>query len=226
MQETVPAPNDGPPRKPARAQIRRMIKASVIGALTAITAFVIVLSGGTWLFFSSHGSQVTPLTTCANHLRQLGGILTSESMEHGHPETGGVPLLIEYCRRGFIQRGREKILTCPSDPDVGVPLPELFDAVDVTDAKALGRLCSYAVRDFERYPLDEKSETAQWIMCDRQGTDGRTDHHHDGINVLFDDGAVQFRDREALGLGPDESIVVGPDSPHPELRKMVIVPVE
>jgi hypothetical protein len=203
-----------------------MIRTSVIGALTAITAFVIVFFGGTWLFFSSHGSQITPQTTCANHLRQLGGILTVESMEHGYPETGGVPLLIEYCRRGFIQRGREEILTCPGDPDVGVPPPGVVDTVDVTDAKALGHLSSYAVRDFARYPLDEESETAQWIMCDRQGADGRTDHHHDGINVLFDDGAVQFRDREALGLSPDEPIIVGPDSPHAELRKMAIVPVE
>jgi len=179
------------------------------------------------LYHRSHRKQ----TQCANHLRQLGGVFTCEAMEDPEfPREGGVPLLIAFRRKEFIQRGSEEIFTCPEDPDVHIPETKAdsaaYDTVDLSDAEALGRLCSYAVRDFERYPLDPKSKEAQWIMCDRQGLDGRTPHHKGGIFVLFADGAVQFKDREFLGLGPDDPSIVGPDSPHAELRKMIIVPAD
>ncbi len=178
------------------------------------------------MFHALRGNQYS--ATCSNHLRQLGGVFTSETMDHNaYPESGGVPLLIAYRRRLFIQHGREETLTCPGDPNVNVPESAsdsaAYDTVDVNDTAALGRMFSYAVRDFARFPLDPEATRAEWIMCDRQGLDGRTPHHRDGINVLFADGAVQFRDREALGLAPDEPIIVGPDSPHPELRKMLFL---
>ena len=40
------------------------------------------------------------------------------------------------------------------------------------------------------------------------------------------DGSVTFMDRDALGLGPDDPIVVGPESTHPELKKMIFAPAE
>ena len=63
----------------------------------------------------------------------------------------------------------------------------------------------------------------QIIACDRQGSTGDTSHHRGGINVLFDNGTTRFLDREELGLGPDDPIVVGPDAKHEMLRQVVTV---
>ena len=51
-------------------------------------------------------------------------------------------------------------------------------------------------------------------------------NHEDGANVLFDDGAVLFLDRERLGLGPDDPITVGKDSKSELLRPLTFGPTE
>jgi prepilin-type processing-associated H-X9-DG protein len=194
--------------------------------------FLLVLVCGV-LMTPGLNSTVHPQTRCANNLRQFGGLFTSESMEHGVAAEGGVALFLSYRRKGFIQREREWIFVCPHDPDAREPTTTAdsrsYDTVDLTDAEALGALCSYAVRDFARFPIaddgtDPETGEVAWIACDRQGKDGRTPHHDDGLNVLFADGAVQFKDRAFLGIAPEDPIIVGPGSPHPELRKMAFVP--
>ena len=205
---------------------------SPIALLVAAGLGLILLLVGAVVLVPSDSMNM-PQVTCANHLRQFGGLFVSESGESGIPDGGGVPLLISYRRMGLIQRGREEIFACPDDPDVRVPTTgadsAIYDTVDVAHPEALAPLCSYAVRDLARYPIDadgtdpETGEVA-WVACDRQGKDGRTPHHDGGLNVLFADGAVQFKDREFLGIAADDPIIVGPDSPHPELRKMVFVP--
>jgi len=219
--------DEQPPRRPRGPSWGTM--GFVVGC---IALFVVCLFGGTVLVMPA--DRFPKHTGCANHLRQIGGLLCVEALEHGaYPDHGGAPLLFEWRRAHFIQRGREAVFIYPDDPDarepVGAAASLLYETVDVTDAAALAPLCSYAVRDFARFPVDpdgkdpETGEVA-WVACDRQGADGRTPHHEGGLNVLFADGAVQLWDRERLGIADDEPIVVGPDSPHPELRKMVFVP--
>ena len=81
------------------------------------------------------------------------------------------------------------------------------------------------MRDFANHPVAVDDDGA-WLMCDRQGADGASPHHEGGLNVLLSDGSVTFMDRAALGLGPDDPIVVGPASTHPELKKMLFVASE
>ena len=119
--------------------------------------------------------------------------------------------------------------TCPGDAAAYVEAPDVYDVIDLTDAAAIEPLCSYAFRDLARYPIDADGTdpatgAPAWIACDRQGLDGRTPHHDGGLNVLLADGAVLFKTHADLGLAPDAPIVVGPDSPHPDLRKMVFLP--
>jgi hypothetical protein len=99
------------------------------------------------------------------------------------------------------------ILLCPGDPSSGT----------VTGAGGAPVL-SYAIRDFALYPVDPIAIEPQIIACDRLGADGRTLHHKDGLIVLFETGAARWMDRAALGLGPDDPIVVGPTSTHPMLK--------
>ena len=81
--------------------------------------------------------------------------------------------------------------------------------------------CSYAVRDFKRFPLDPNSKELEIIACDRMGPEGRTSHHRDGLCVLFSNGSMKFMDRAALGIDPWGEFTVGPDSTHSELKKVV-----
>lgn len=222
--------NQPPPRKP-----RKTMGWRGLGIVVATCVTLLVLLAAIKSLLPSPNRGGWPQTRCGNHLRQFGGIFTSESMEQGHPDGGGVPLLISYRRKGFIQTGREEVFTCPQDPDVHVPTTDadsrVYDSADITDPEALATLCSYAFRDLARFPIeadgtDPETGEIAWLACDRQGKDGRTPHHKDGLMVLFADGAVQWRGREALDIAPDDPIIVGPDSPHPELRKMAFVPVQ
>lgn len=166
-------------------------------------------------------------TTCANHLRQLGGIYTSESMEKpGLPPHVGASLWLYYRQKHFIQKTREEVLTCPGDNTVRVPANEqdsaIYDDLNLNDPPV--EVCSYMGRDFVNFPLSNEAEAAQIIGCDRNGTDHQTVHHRDGLNILYDDGAVQFKDREFLGLTQDDPIVVGPNSDVEILRQVVYGP--
>jgi prepilin-type N-terminal cleavage/methylation domain-containing protein len=166
-------------------------------------------------------------TTCANRLRQLGGVYTSESMEKpGLPPQVGASLWLYYRQKHFIQKTREEVLTCPGDNTVRVPANEAdaarYDEINLADPPL--DVCSYMGRDFLNYPLSNEAEAAQIIGCDRNGTDNKTPHHRDGLNILYDDGAVQFKDREFLGLTGEDPIVVGPDSDVEILRQVVYGP--
>ncbi len=166
-------------------------------------------------------------TTCANHLRQLGGIYTSESMENpGLPPHVGASLFLYYRQKHFIQKNREEVLICPGDNSVKMPAnaadSERYDEIDVDNPPL--DVCSYMARDFISYPLSNEAPAAQIIASDRNGTDNKTPHHRDGLNILYDDGAVQFKDREYLGLEPEDPIVVGPEATNELLRQVVYGP--
>lgn len=124
---------------------------------------------------------------------------------------------------GALSLGDERLLFCPEDPERSVP-KSAEDRVPfrAAGANALRRavgLGSYAVRDFEKFPVAPGDATA-WILCDREGDDGRTPHHENGITVALSSGAVLFMTRKDLKIDKGDDIVVGPTSPHPELKKM------
>jgi len=153
-------------------------------------------------------------TQCANQLRQLGGLYITEAMQNPKaPPAGGAAYFVGLARKSGAQPA---LLLCPGDEHAAVAHPFPASPPESMDATDLRQICSYAVRDFTRYPLEDTAD--EFIAADAGG------HHAKGINVLRSNGAVHFLDREALGLGPDDDIIVGPDSPHPELQKLCIVP--
>jgi len=123
-------------------------------------------------------------TTCAEHLRQLGQIIISESlMRNGFPHrpdaTGAETLAILY-ERGIA--AEEELFTCPGSGDT------------CTDLESIQRSCSFAFRvDLTALPTSGKAIP---IACD----DG-VDHHKDGIHVLYSDGRVVFEKRADLPEG-------------------------
>ncbi len=166
-------------------------------------------------------------TTCAQRLRQLGGIYTGESMaKPGLPPKVGASLWLYYRQKFLIQKGREEVLICPGDQTARVPgnaaESEMYDELNLDEPPK--NACSYMGRDFINFPMSNEAKSAQIIGCDRNSADNKTPHHRDGLNILYDDGAVQFKDREFLGLMPDDPIVVGPESDVPILREVVYGP--
>jgi hypothetical protein len=119
--------------------------------------------------------------------------------------------------------GDERLLFCPDDPDRLMPKnAEERRPFRVAGADALRHavgLGSYAVRDFEKFPV-APGDAAAWILCDRQGDDGRTPHHKDLLMVALSSGTVRLMTRKELKFDPGDDIVVGPTSPHAELKKM------
>ena len=110
-----------------------------------------------------------------------------------------------------VLRGAESTLFCPEDDDADPPGDAAWDSVDLEHPPR--ELCSYAGRDFAAFPLDENATEPQPI--------GACVHHRDGVLVAFDNGWVQMMYREQIGLGPDDPMVVGPESKSPLLRMLV-----
>ena len=166
-------------------------------------------------------------TTCAGRLSQFGALYQGEQMERGggRPTHNGVGYFLNF-RTGkgrLIAKGQEEVFTCPGDPVIIVPnTPELqakYDEVDLRDPD--DSLCSFMVRDFRAYPLDRESPDLEILAADRQGTDHMTAHHKGGINILYEDGSVKFKDRDELGISEAENIVVGENASNEMLRKLI-----
>ena len=167
------------------------------------------------------GPERDPHLSCMNNLSQLGQIFLMDVQDKRlDPTLHGSAQILSW---GGVRHGDERVYFCPEDDRAVPETPEERRAFHPADAAALRRavgLGSYAVRDFERFPLDPKSTEKQIILCDRLGDDGRAVRHEDVIIAVFADGDAQKLTRDDLGIGPDDPIVVGPESPSPVLRVM------
>ena len=147
-------------------------------------------------------------TTCADHLIRLNGLyLNDRAVQGAAPTEGGAAYFVRLARESGSDPA---LLVCPRDP-VATAAPAFGATPPASDdAAALRAICSYAVRDFARHPLDEAA-TDELIAADAQayhesGVDADGEHAL-GINVLRSDGSVRFMGRAALGLAPDDDRV-------------------
>lgn len=165
--------------------------------------------------------------TCAQNLADLGKIYVTWRMENPNkPPHSGVALFLHFRKKREIPEGAESKLICPGDQMVLAPdTPELqarYGDVDLTNPP--DDLCSYAVRDFTAHPIKADSGALEIIACDRNGLDGRTAHHKDGLVIMWSDGSAKFMDQDKLGLTTDAPIVVGPESEQAHLKKVIYRP--
>ena len=166
--------------------------------------------------------------SCQQNLSGLGTMFVAmRSEKMGKPAYDGQALFLSWrTKKNPIREGEENVLICPGDQGVTVPnTPELQKAYDDIDLKNPPTdKCSYAVRDFTNHQLSMDSGKKEIIACDRQGSNGRTSHHQDGINVVFDNGQCIFMSKDELGFSADSTIVVGPESPNEDLKKVIYNP--
>ena len=156
---------------------------------------------------------------CANNLSQLAG-LYCEDAAAGRPPRSGPALFLQWLTTGRIKPGQESMLLCPRDHDAASPgapgMRSRYDTVDLDHPPA--DLCSFAVRDFEHFPLDPDAKDPQ-VLAACIGPGG-TLRHENGTNVALTDGSVSFMDLKRLGLDPEDDILIGPESTSPLLRPL------
>lgn len=162
---------------------------------------------------------------CQNNLQQLGGLFVEMTTEKsGRPPYVGQALWLSWrSKKSKIMSGQENILICPGDSNIVSPdSPEQKAKYDSVDLKNPGTdLCSYASRDFESHGISRDQTELELIGCDRQGPDGRTAHHKNGLVIAYSDGSARFVEREELGISGDDPIVVGPESSNDKLKKAI-----
>ncbi len=166
--------------------------------------------------------------TCGSNLRNIGAMLVERTAaSKGLGTRGGAAMLLQvYKPLQMIKKGDERVFLCPGDVLVrgqNIDDPEFRKRYDTLDLDHLDTtLCSYAGRNRKLYPIRPDSNEKQAWACDCQGDDGRTGHHQGGLNVLYEDGSVNFLDREALGLQSEDPIVVGPESTQKLLMQFIL----
>lgn len=198
------------------------VSLSVLGLAIGVIGTIVALALATGWGHRGQGDMAWQ-TECMSNLVEL-------AKEYGRARDGGrldptlhgSAQILSWFDGTGLPRESEKSLLCPADAGVFIPVTDAdlraFHPAGADALRAARGLGSYAVRDFERFPIDPSSTEKQPILCDRQGADGRTPHHRDSIVIAFDSGDVQKYSREHLGLGPDDPIVVGPESKSPLLR--------
>lgn len=213
------APLPDPQRAPGEASTRKLRRAlggllvSLLVLVVLALAFVGYVIANTCSIGSNHFEA---RFQCANNLAQLGALwLEDRDAATPPPRLGGPALLLQWRTTGRVRAGQERVFLCPLDAAGADPMSPSFEArYDSIDLASPPRdLCSYAVRDFGAFPLDPWRTAPQPIAA--------CVHHETGANVLFDDGSVNFFDREQLGVGPDDDVVAGPASKSPMLRVLI-----
>lgn len=160
--------------------------------------------------------------SCQRNLSGLGTIYIGWQGENpGKVRYNGTTLLLHFRKKKLIEAGSESTLLCQGDQQVFFPKTkadsEAYDEINLDDPPH--DRCSYAVRNFWKFPT--KPGEREIFACDRQGEDGKTEHHQDGIAIVWTNGSAAFFDKEALGFGADQPVVVGPDSSNDDLKKVI-----
>jgi prepilin-type N-terminal cleavage/methylation domain-containing protein len=164
---------------------------------------------------------------CANNLKNIGAMLTERSASKGLGTRGGSALLLQVYKLGMIRKGDERVFLCPGDVQIrgqnidDQEFKKRYDSIDLDHIDPM--IISYAGRNRKLYKILPDAKEKQAWACDCQGDDNRTSHHKSGLNVLFDDNSVVFMDHEALGLQPEDPIVIGMDSNQDLLKQFIVV---
>ncbi|MCE9638065.1 MAG: hypothetical protein K8T90_20380 [Planctomycetes bacterium] len=214
------APDVSPPRRdgdrlddlPPKKQ--RLSTGRMVLIACAVLCFLCVVIG-TVAVVVPRGPPKRERLVCATNLSQLAQMFVIWQTQGAKPPRSGPAMFLAWRKdRTRIREGEESVLRCPNDPGAAdAAKPEaraLYDSIDL-DHPAPG-LCSYAVRDFVKFPLDPMSKRLQAIAACL--------HHRNGAVVAFDNGSAMFMELDALGATPGTELTVGPDSPAEVLQPL------
>ncbi|MCG3134774.1 MAG: hypothetical protein HMLKMBBP_02141 [Planctomycetes bacterium] len=196
--------------------------------LIEIMVVIAIIAGlvGTVVIVIPQVQEKSRKTSCAQNLGQLGTTYVGIRQEKlGKMKYDGAALFLSWRKaKNPIREREEQVLICPGDQTITGDFgsQKAIDAYNNVDlASPPDDLCSFAVRDFTNHPTKVSSGTAEIIACDKQGADGETDHHIDGLNIVMDNGSAKFFSREELSISPNDKVKVGPDAANPMLKTVI-----
>jgi hypothetical protein len=184
-------------------------------------AFALVAVGTCFLAFLGVMFLMTPVCftresrnqlTCMNNQSQLAQsyLVATQGRPDANPLSDSALWL--GCYGTSIKRGDEQVFVCPGDPLSNVPETDAdrarYERVDL--AHVPRPVCSYAGRDFEKFPLDPTKAATEPL--------GACVNHKGCAIVAYADGDVRKMTLAELGFDSDDGKIVGPDSKSPVLR--------
>jgi prepilin-type processing-associated H-X9-DG protein len=208
------------PAKPSR------IRFIVIDLLAVLAILGLLALMTPPLVFKSKASS--NVRACQSNLRQIAANLQlwADDRNHGAwPAERGIQFLLVLVRDGELGLRDLDIFCCPATDDS----TESVDAAARRPGSGLAdfahldaRCISYAGRDGVRFPVNPKKLSEELIAAD--DNDGRANHPR-VTNVVYADSHVATIDvtdyKKELG-GDAEWVPVGPESPDPDLRRLLI----
>ena len=192
-----------------------------------VPLLVLALAAALYLWSPSEAPIVEvpdDVNACATNLRAIyAGLMEAHARDGGVPTGAGIAFFGALIADGTWEDtpANRARLTCPGPRAEAVPPGLDFRASALPPAAS-----AYAGRDTARFPLTKfpsgGAELEPLIACDN----AHGLNHEGCMNVLFSDGSVvtllleQEIERGIVAPGTT-TLVVGPDSPVPELRKLV-----
>ncbi len=164
------------------------------------------------------------VTACRQNLKEIyNGVLGYRTKYDRLPGESGVKFFGELVSKGVFENtvSAARKLTCPGVDIGALEIRDLEPTEWFADLELVnGGYSAYAGRDSKNYPLRRLSGTEALV-----GDDNDPEMNHSTTTlVLMGDGNVVayevFTLREKGLLGPDEILIVGPDSQIEELRKL------
>ncbi len=179
---------------------------------------IIVSMAGAVMLIVQRGTRESKKTNCMNNLRQMGTVMVANHASGPWPKKSGAGFLLDLWFTSTEVQGDVKVFICPADENAvedpgGDVHKAMFEGLERKLETWPEDITNYAARLTRSNPLRSSAKENQALACDRNGLTGDDPHHGDGLNVLFEDGKVEYLDRDKLGLGPDEPIILGPGGP-------------
>jgi prepilin-type N-terminal cleavage/methylation domain-containing protein len=167
------------------------------------------------------------VTACeANMLEIYRGLLLYNQKFKKAPQESGVKYFAELIESGVWDNtpSSAKRLTCPGVEYsalavAGLPEEEWFGDFEVLD----GTYSAYAGRDCKEHPMRRFPGGGKEVLVADDNDGGM--NHRTATVVLFDDGSTRTYElyelrKQGVLLEDEELLLVGPDSPIEELRKL------
>jgi len=204
-------PNHAPKGKHVEWPLSALPLPFLILALGGATAVAMVLI--LFVVFPAHRDRPYPMP-CSTGLQCLGNVLVADQRsDRGWPEASGAGFLLHLYFTCTEVRGDLKVLVCRGDEDTlcvcepgSARHRVMFEGLTeqgLLEGDWPDHITSYAGRNQRDYPLSEPSDENRPIACDAGP------FHEDGVNVLYEDGDVEFLTWKQLGIESAEDFHFG-----------------